>query len=96
MKWLILSILLSMIGNAQVIHDDKVLHMAAGGVIYVGCIIIGKELDLDVNHKWCLLPPLIVGIGKEIHDQNTYGGFDLEDIGATMFIPTTSFILYEW
>ena len=99
MKYLLTFLLLTSLAKPTIIHEDKIMHMVAGGAIYFSCIFINREILADedmFDEKYCLLPPLFAGIGKELYDQHQYGGFDLEDIGATMAIPTVSFVLYEW
>ncbi len=96
MKYILVLLIAFNIAKADVISTDKLYHTLVGGVIYAGCLIINKELDYNIDNKWCLLPPLFAAVGKEMYDYHSYGGFDLEDIGATMSIPSASFIVYEW
>ncbi len=93
---ILVCVLIASFARADIIHDDKLKHVAVGGIIYFGCIFARNSLDADIEEKWCLLLPLVAAVGKEVYDHHRYGGFDLEDIGATIFIPSTSFIIYEW
>ena len=95
-KLLLILLLASIFSRAEVLHEDKAMHILVGGIIYYSCIIINEQTDYNMDEKYCLIPPLVASISKEIYDQSQYGGFDLEDIGATMAIPMISFTVAKW
>ena len=77
------------------------MHVVAGAVIYFGCLVgAGMAKNQDVfpwlNAKTCLLAPLTAGIGKEVYDSRYGETAEFSDITATMFIPVTGYIIYEW
>ena len=82
------------LGASDFIAEDKTKHVLAGTVIYLGCLVVA-----DINsipHKYCLLPVLAAGVGKEVYDNSNGGTAEFSDITATMFIPTTTYIIYTW
>lgn len=99
MKKLTLIILLSSMLFAN-IPDDKFKHMAAGVVVYFGCIVVGGVVDNPhINPQTCLIPVAVAGIGKELYDHQHPENHSVEfmDFGATMAIPLVgSIVLYKW
>lgn len=88
-----LIILLTLSLNAS-IGSDKVQHAAAGTLIYMGCILVGKSTDSSyLTTSTCLLPVIAAGIGKELSDDE----FDWQDVGATVAVPAVfSVVFYRW
>ena len=79
---------------------DKKLHVVAGTVIYLGCLFtsgIARNNHIEwINPKTCLIPVYLAAVGKEAYDKHTGGTAEFSDITATVFIPSTGYIIYEW
>jgi len=82
------------------IPSDKFKHLAAGFVIYGGCLIVADLTDIPHPIEHCLVPVIAVGVGKEIYDNHADGHVsELNDILATVAVPamlSTSFIILRW
>ena len=65
-----------MIIMAKIPYDKK-LHFLAGAIIALIAIVVTS------NFRIGLAAGFIAGVAKEIYDQITYGGFDIEDMIAT-------------
>ncbi len=93
MRKIALIILMTLSLNAS-IGSDKIQHAAAGTLIYMGCILVGKSIDSSyLTTNTCLLPVIAAGIGKELSDDK----FDWQDVGATVAVPIAySVVFYKW
>ncbi len=82
------------------IAEDKKKHIAAGTLIYMGCLFtagIAHNNNVEwINAKTCLVPVLTAAVGKEVYDKHSGGTAEFSDITATMALPTTGFIIYDW
>ena len=88
------------LSSQDFLTQDKKYHTLAGTGIYLGCLFFsGIAYNNNVewlNAKTCLVPVYAAAIGKEIYDAQGYGTADFADTAATVFIPTTGYIIYEW
>ena len=94
---LILSLSFSLV-NAEFMKQDKKYHAIAGGVLYVGCVVVGKALDFKyMSLNYCYIYTLGAAVGKEVVDAYSSGHVsDFDDITATMVIPTATYVIYKW
>ncbi len=80
--------------------EDKKLHVLAGTGIYLGCLFmvgIAHNNNIEwINAKTCLVPVYLSAIGKEVYDNSNGGTSEFSDITATVFIPSTGYIIYKW
>ncbi len=68
------------------IPKDKLLHIMWGMVIFaVVWFVLTIHIALGVV--------IVVAVAKEVYDEVTYGGFDTEDIIATVILPIVVVLL---
>lgn len=94
MKHLFISLtIVSSLSAQDFIQHDKVQHVAAGLIVYGGCIVLGeilKKQDVTdaVNSKTCVLASIGVGVAKEIADRYSDNHVsDFNDVTATAIAP---------
>ncbi len=91
MKFFLLSIVLSLSLQAKFLQQDKVKHVAAGMLIYLGCIYL-----TPLDEKECLIPVGVAAVGKEIYDNSSGGTSDFNDITATLVFPLITYTVISW
>ena len=99
MRKLLLIIMLSIgLSANSFIEEDKISHAAAGIIIYGGCLALDKALDIPwLDPNKCLVSVYVAAIFKEVYDSTSDNHTaDFNDITATVFFPTTTFVLYSW
>ena len=91
----LLSILL-LVGNVSandVFPKDKQQHMIVGTVTYVSCMfvsLITKKNGIEwLNEDTCLIPVVVLAVGKEVYDSRGYGTPEVMDGLATVAVPLT-------
>ena len=78
--------------NLHALEKDKMQHAIAGTIVYAGCYFF-----TDYNEAECLVPVVIVAVGKEVYDYSSDDGkAELDDVLATMVIPLISFTVIKW
>lgn len=63
------------------IEHDKLLHSFYGTLIFALMLLI-------TNSNIAMVVVIVIAICKEVYDELIYGGFDWNDIIATILIPT--------
>ncbi|NQX80821.1 MAG: hypothetical protein HRT66_02350 [Flavobacteriaceae bacterium] len=88
MKKLILPscVFLWSVASLAQISQDKQMHYMAGGIINatVYMYIYNKTENRSKAFWYSLGASTVVGIGKEVRDDITYGNFDNKDLTATI------------
>lgn len=89
MKTLTIIALLFASSSYAQIKTDKVAHFGVGYVVGATTGAITLINSNGKNEWWKSLAVgfgsgLVIGTGKELYDQHKYGGFDWQDLGATV------------
>ena len=88
MKKLLLIVLLtiSLSSKAFISQTDKQLHMASSFVLTTTFKNIYKHNGFTEKEAtiYSIGSSLLVGLGKEIYDEISYGGFSTQDLGADL------------